>query len=92
MLRGAVIVVERLRPGLYVNLIFEMTSPYLAMKASIYDVIGSRVVISQTSPPLLLSHLGKEVNVSFNSVNINTVTSINRTSHKGWVRIRGPRQ
>lgn len=56
---------EKLRPGLSINLIFDVLSPFLAMKSSLYDVRGSRVIISQTSPPILPSHVGEEVSISF---------------------------
>lgn len=56
---------EKLKPGLSVTLTFDVLSPFLAMKTSIYDVRGSRIIISQTSPPILPSHVGEVASVTF---------------------------
>lgn len=56
---------EGLRPGMAIDMVLEMSDPNRAMKSIIYDIIGRRIIIAQTTPPLLRSNLDERVRVSF---------------------------
>lgn len=56
---------EELKPGTAVHIVLEMSDPNRGMSTIVYDIIGKKIVIAQTSPPLLRSHLGESVRVSF---------------------------
>lgn len=56
------------RPGYSVDILLErddLKNSIRVLKAMIYEVDGKRIVISQTSPPLTRSHIGKPVFVTY---------------------------
>lgn len=62
---GEYLFMEGLRPGMAIDMVLEMSDPNRAMKTIIYDIIGRRIIIAQTTPPLLRSNLNERVRVSF---------------------------
>jgi len=56
-----------IKPGHSVSMIFEvdfvMTSSRV-MKSMVYDIEDTRIIVSQTSPPLLRSHIGRRMQLS----------------------------
>ena len=62
---GEYLYMDGLRPGMAIDMVLEMSDPNRAMKTIIYDVIGKRIIIAQTTPPLLRSNLDERVRVSF---------------------------
>ena len=55
---------SELKPGISVDVVLE-SDPNRLRKTIIYDIEGRKVILAQTSPPLLRSHLGEPVRVSF---------------------------
>jgi len=56
---------EELKPGMAVHMVLELSDPNRVMKTVVYDIMGKKIILAQTSPPLLRSHLGESVRVSF---------------------------
>ena len=56
---------KRLKPGFTITIAFEMDDGGQGLRTMVYDVRGKGIVLSQTSPPMLQSHVGKWVKVSF---------------------------
>lgn len=56
---------EELRLGLAVHMVFELSDPNRVMKTTVYDIEGKKIILAQTSPPLLRSHRGERVRISF---------------------------
>jgi hypothetical protein len=59
------ILMEELRPGSAVHMVFELTDSDRVMKTTVYDIVGKKIILAQTSPPLLRAHLGEQVRISF---------------------------
>ncbi|MDQ5988503.1 MAG: hypothetical protein CSYNP_04263 [Syntrophus sp. SKADARSKE-3] len=57
--------VKRLKPGFTIKIAFEMGDAGPGLKTMVYDIRGKSIVLSQTSPPVLQSNVGKWVKVSF---------------------------
>jgi PilZ domain len=57
--------VKRLKPGFNITMVFEFGDEDKGLKTMVYDVKGKNIVLSQTSPPMLQSHIGRRVKVSF---------------------------
>jgi len=56
-----------IKPGYSASMMFEMDSVMTStrvMKSMIYDIEGKRIIVSQTSPPLLRSHIGRRMQLS----------------------------
>jgi len=56
---------RRLKPGFTITIAFEVGDTGQSHKTLVYDVKGKSIVLSQTSPPVLQSNVGKWVKVSF---------------------------
>jgi len=54
-----------IRPGLIVEITLDRLSRVGHLKALIYDVEGTRLTISQTSPPILSSHTKRYITISY---------------------------
>ncbi|MCG6535584.1 MAG: hypothetical protein L7F78_13040 [Syntrophales bacterium LBB04] len=57
-----------LKPGLNINIIFTLdfeTETVDVRTAIIYDIVGEDIILSQTNPPFVERHLGKEVSVTY---------------------------
>ena len=46
-------------------MVLDLSDPNRVMKTVVYDIMGKKIILGQTSPPLLRSHLGESVRVSF---------------------------
>jgi hypothetical protein len=57
--------VKRLKPGFNITMVFEIGEGDEGLKTVVYDIKGKNIVLSQTSPPMLQSHIGRRVKVSF---------------------------
>jgi len=57
--------VKRLKPGFTITIAFETGDDGRRLRTMVYDIQGKSIVLSQTSPPMLQSHVGKWVKVSF---------------------------
>jgi len=56
-----------IKPGHSISMMFEVDFVMTAtrvMKSMVYDVDGNRIIVSQTSPPLLRSHIGRRMQLS----------------------------
>lgn len=56
------------KPGIAVNIIFEtdfLVNTTRVLKATIFDVLDNRLIISQTSPPILRSSINRKIQISF---------------------------
>jgi hypothetical protein len=56
---------EELRPGQACHMVLELSDPNRVMKTIVYDIAGKQIILAQTSPPLLRSHLRERVRISF---------------------------
>ena len=57
-----------LKPGLNVNIIFTLDIDKETVDvrtAIVYDIIGEDIILSQTNPPFVERHIGKEVSVTY---------------------------
>ena len=54
-----------IRPGIAIEITLERTLMKGHLRALIYDVDKNRIIISQTSPPLLASQINRYVNISY---------------------------
>ena len=48
-----------------VHMVFELSDSNRVRKTIVYDIVGKKIILAQTSPPLLRSHLGERVRISF---------------------------
>lgn len=48
-----------------VHMAFELSDSNRVRKTIVYDIVGKKIILAQTSPPLLRSHLGERVRISF---------------------------
>jgi hypothetical protein len=58
----------KFKPGMAVNIIFEtdfLVNTTRVLKATIFDVIDDKLIVSQTSPPILRSSLNRSIQISF---------------------------
>ncbi len=56
------------KPGLNVNILFTLDIDKETADvrgAMIYDVIGEKIILSQTNPPIKERHLGKDISITY---------------------------
>ena len=56
------------KPGLNVNIIFTLDIEKLTADvrgAIIYDINGIDIILSQTNPPIMERHIGKDISVTY---------------------------
>ena len=58
---------DKIRPGDSVRVVLDKDDNNRVMKGMVYEVDGKRILLSQTSPPLLSSHRGLHARISFST-------------------------